>query len=87
MAIYAVHRKLPGISMEDLGNAQKLAIQTGEKMTAEGKPVSYVKSQFYPGNSTCTCFFESDNENAVKELNQSASLPFDTIEEVLELNP
>lgn len=87
MAIYAVHRNLPGISMEDLGNAQKLAIQTGEQMTADGQAVSYVKSQFFPENSKCTCFFEAENAQSVKELNQSASLPFDTIEEVLELKP
>jgi len=28
MPIYAVQRKLPGISMEGLGNAQKAAIDT-----------------------------------------------------------
>jgi hypothetical protein len=58
MPIYAVQRKLPGISMEELAGAQKAAIATSNKFSDEGTPV-----------------------------NEAASLPFDAVDEVLDLNP
>ncbi len=87
MPIYAVQRKLPGISMEDLGNAQKAAIDTSNKFSEKGISVTYIRSNFYPGDSKCTCLFEANNAESVKNVNDEASLPFDTIEEVLDLNP
>ena len=87
MPIYAVQRKLPGISMEDLGNAQKAAIDTSNKFSEKGTPVKYIRSNFYPGDSKCTCLFEANDAESVKKVNEEASLPFETIEEVLDLNP
>lgn len=87
MPIYAVQRKLPGISMEDLGNAQKAAIDISNKFSEKGTPVKYIRSNFYPGDSKCTCLFEANDAESVKKVNEEASLPFETIEEVLDLNP
>ena len=87
MPIYAVQRKLPGISMEDLGNAQKAAIDTSNKFSEKGTPVKYIRSNFYPGDSKCTCLFEANDAESVKKVNEEASLPFETIEEVLDLIP
>lgn len=87
MPIYAVQRKLPGITMENLAGAQKAAIDTSNKSTEQGTPVKYIRSNFYPGDSRCTCLFEAENSEAVKNVNEDASLPFDAIEEVLDLNP
>lgn len=87
MPIYAVQRKLPGITMENLAGAQKAAIDTSNKSSDHGTPVKYIRSNFYPGDSRCTCLFEAANADAVKKVNEEASLPFETIEEVLDLNP
>ena len=87
MPIFAVQRKLPGISMKDLGNAQKAAIDTSNKSSEKGIFVKYIRSNFYPGDSKCTCLFEANDAESVKNVNEEASLPFDTIEEVLDLNP
>ena len=87
MPIYAVQRKLPGISMGDLANAQKAAIDTSNKISAEGTSVKYIRSNFYPEDSRCTCLFEAENADAVKKVNEEASLPFEVVEEVLDLNP
>ena len=59
MTTYAVHRKLPGITMEQLGGAQTAAIESSNNATADGTPVKYIRSNFYPGDSTCTCLFEA----------------------------
>ncbi len=87
MAIFAVQRQLTGISMEDLGKAQKAAIEKSNEFSKKGIPVKYIRSNFYPNNGKCTCLFEANDEIIVKKLNEDASLPFEIIEEVLDLNP
>jgi hypothetical protein len=87
MTTYAVKRSLPGISMEQLGEAQKAAIETRKQLTEAGTEVKYIRSNFYPGDSSCTCLFEAENEEAVKAVNEKAAIPFDEITEVLDLVP
>ncbi len=87
MTTYAVKRSLPGITMEQLGAAQKAAIETSNQLTEEGTEVKYIRSNFFPGDSTCTCLFEAINEDAVKAVNEKAAIPFDEITEVLDLVP
>lgn len=87
MATFAVKRSLPGITMEQLGGAQKAAIETSEAMTADGTKVKYIRSNFYPGDSSCTCLFEAGDAEAVKAVNDKAGLPYDEIAEVLDLVP
>ncbi len=87
MPIYAVQRKLPGITMEQLAGAQKAAIETSETFSQEGVPVKYIRSNFYPSDARCTCLFESPDAESVKRVNEAASLPFERIDEVLDLNP
>ncbi len=87
MPIFAVQRKLPGISMEELGGAQKAAIDTSNKYSDQGVPVKYIRSNFYLNDSKCVCLFEANSADDVKKVNEDASLPFETIEEVLDLNP
>ena len=55
MPIYMVERNLPGITMEQLAGAQREAIETGKRMTAEGKTVRYIRSMFVPGEARCMC--------------------------------
>lgn len=87
MTTYAVKRSLPGITMEQLGAAQKAAIETSNQFTKEGTEVKYIRSNFFPGDSSCTCLFEAINEEAVKAVNEKAAIPFDEITEVLDLVP
>ena len=70
MTTYAVKRSLPGITMEQLGAAQKAAIETSNQLTEEGTEVKYIRSNFFPGDSSCTCIFEAINEDAVKAFNK-----------------
>ncbi len=87
MSIYAVQRKLPGITMDGLANAQKAAINTSNNFSERGTPVRYIRSNFYPDDCRCTCLFEANDVKSVKNVNEEASLPFEKIEEVLDLNP
>ncbi len=44
MPVYMVERILPGISMEQLADMQKKAIQVGKELTAQGREVRYIRS-------------------------------------------
>lgn len=87
MGVFMVERELPGISMEQLAGAQKAAIETGQQMTAAGKNVNYIRTTFVPGEARCMCLFEADNADLVKELNETAQIPFNRIVPAMDLTP
>jgi hypothetical protein len=87
MAVYMVERDLPGISNDQLAAAQRAAIDTGRQMTAEGKNVRYIRTTFVPGEAKCMCLFEADNPELVKEVNETAQIPFTRIVEAMDLTP
>ena len=87
MTVYMVDRDLPGITMEQLGAAQKSAIATSERFSSEGKQVRYIRSTFVPGEAHCMCLFEAADPQLVKEVNEAAKIPFTRISEALDLTP
>lgn len=87
MAVYMVERDLPGITPEQLAKAQRAATAAGERFTAEGKEVRYIRSVFVPDESRCLCLFEAPNRQFVKEVNEAAGIPFTRIVEALDLTP
>jgi hypothetical protein len=87
MAVYMVERDLPGVTMDQLGAAQKGAIETSRQFTAEGKDVRYIRSIFVPGEARCMCLFEAPNPDVVKEVNDEAKIPYTRIVEAKDLTP
>jgi hypothetical protein len=82
-----VERDLPGITMDQLAGAQQAAISTSQQMTAEGKPVRYIRSTFVPGEAHCMCLFEAPKPDHVREVNETAKIPFTRIVEAVDLTP
>ena len=87
MTVYMVERSLKGISMENLGGAQKAAIAKAAEMTAAGTGVKYIRSTFAPEDGRCMCLFEADSAADVKLLNDEAGIPYDSVVEALDLTP
>ena len=87
MTVYMVERDLTGVTMEQLGEAQKAAIETSQRFTSEGKQVRYIRSTFVPGDARCMCLFESSSQDLVKDVNETAGIPFTGIVEALDLTP
>ena len=87
MAVYMVERDLTGITMPQLAGAQQAAIATSERFTADGTPVRYIRSTFVPGEARCMCLFEASTPDAVRDVNESAGLPFTRIVEAMDLTP
>lgn len=87
MAVYMVERELQGITSEGLAGAQKAAIAGAQKSTADGTPVRYIRSTFVPGEARCMCLFEAKTPDAVRDVNETAGLPFTRIVEAMDLTP
>ncbi len=85
MIVYMVERSLKGISMEDLGGAQKAAIGKAAEMTSAGTDIKYIRSTFAPEDGRCMCLFEAASEADVKRLNDDAGIPYDRVVEALDL--
>ena len=87
MTVYMVERDLPGISLEQLGEAQKAAIETSQDFTSQGKQVRYIRSTWVPGDSRVMCLFEASGPQLVEEVNQTANIPFTRVVEAMDLTP
>ena len=87
MQVFVVERSLKGISMNDLGAAQKAAISTADEMSKAGTAVKYLRSTFVPDSGCCMCLFAADDAASVKSLNDKAKLPYDRIAPAYDLAP
>ena len=76
MAKYVVERHLPGIKPDEFTATATRATETTAKMTEEGTPVRYLRSTFVPAEEKCYCLFEGPTEEAVREANKRAEIPF-----------
>ena len=87
MTVYMVERDLKGISMEDLGGAQRAAIKTAQDMTAQGTAISYIRSTLTPEDGRCMCLFNAASDADVRRLNVTAGLPYSRVVTALNLTP
>lgn len=87
MTVYMVERDLKGISQEDLGRAQKAAIETAAQMRQDGSDISYIRTTFTPGDGRCMCLFDGSSEEQVRRLNDLAGLPYTRVVEAMDLRP
>lgn len=87
MTVYAVERRLPGITTEALAEAQAAAIGAAERSSTEGTPVRYLRSVFLPADARCVCLFEAPSAEAVRRVNDAAGLPHTAVSEAMDLPP
>ena len=87
MTVYMVERDLKGISMENLGGAQKAAIAQAEKMSKAGTDIRYIRSTFAPDDGRCMCLFAAGSADDVKKLNDDCRLPYHRVVEAMDLTP
>jgi hypothetical protein len=60
-------------------NSARSARRAAKELTAEGRPVRYVRSLFVPEDETCFFLYEADAAADVEEAARRASLPFDRV--------
>ncbi len=74
-----VERHLPGFTEAELPAAASSAKRTTAQMTEEGTPIRYLRSTFVPSEEKCYCLYEGPSEDAVREAQERASLPYERI--------
>jgi hypothetical protein len=87
MSVFMADRDLPGITLEQLAAAQRAAIDSSRRFTAEGKPVRYIRTTWVPGDSRVMCLFEAADASLVEEVNRSAGIPFARVVAANDLTP
>ena len=87
MRMYLVDRDLPGMTVDQFAAAQRAAIETARRFTAEGRPVRYIRSTFIPGEARSLCLFEAADAEQVRMLNEAAHIPFTRMSEAVDLMP
>jgi hypothetical protein len=48
---------------------------------------THFRSNCYPGDCRCTCLFEAADAAVVERVDRDAGIPFDKVEQVLDLAP
>lgn len=87
MPTYVVERHLPGITPDQLTGAGVRAKSCAEEMSQTGQEVRWVRSFFIPETEQTQCYFEASDVDRVRELNERAQIPFESIYEVQEMTP
>ena len=83
MPTYVAERYLPGGTWEQVLDAARRVKRSAAELAAAGTPVRYLRSTFLPTDETCCCLFQAPSEDAVKQANDRAQLPYDRIVEVV----
>lgn len=64
---------------------QRAAIEMSARFTAEGKPVTYIRSTFVPSESRVMSLFEASQATLVRDGSEMAHIPFTRIVEAVDL--
>jgi len=81
---YVVERSLPGLIERHLAIMQVALAEASRRLTASGSPVYYRGTTFLPTRSRCFCLFEASTLERVKAVNETAQVPFVTINEAIQ---
>ena len=73
MQTFVAERNLKGISMDQLADAQKRAIESAARMSETGRRVQYLHSTFVPDTGACMCLFEAESAADVEQVNRDAN--------------
>ena len=79
MGTYAAERYMPGVIPEQLRDAARRAKAASAEMTAEGTRITYLSSTLLSGDDTCYCLFHAPSEQAVRQANDRAGIPYERI--------
>lgn len=83
VARYMVERHLPGFTAEQLLAAADAAKTNSAELARRGAPIRYLRSTFVPAEEKCYCLFEGPSEEAVREVQERAGLPYERIHEAV----
>ena len=81
-----MERNLPAHTQSQLADIHWVLLQTIERIKSPTGQIRYVRSTFLPAQSRWICIFESTSREPVRQVNQTAQIPFTRIEPALDFN-
>ena len=87
MQTFVAERNLKGITMDQLADAQKRAIECADRTSRTGRSVKYLHSTFVPETGVCMCLFEAESAADVEQVNREANVPFTRVLPAMDLAP
>lgn len=88
LPMFIVERCMPGMSPEHLAAAHRALAESARRLSPAGDRLRYLRSTLVPGRARCLFVFEATSEDLVRRVNEVAQVPFDSIDEAIELeNP
>ncbi len=76
MNSYLVERYLPGLAEAEVRTGLERARVACEELSLAGTAIRYRGSLFLPLEEACFCRFDSENVDAVAEVNERARVPY-----------
>ena len=87
MPTFVAIRHLPGVTPDALHGAGARIESCAAGMRTEGTDVRWLRSFFLPQTSQTHCYFAAPSLEVVRDLNERAGLPYQSLVEVAELTP
>jgi hypothetical protein len=81
-----MERVMPGLRSADLGALQRVLVEACRRISADGDPVSYVRSTFVPSQGRWLAVFRASSAAAVVRVSELAQVPGLRIDPVVELS-
>jgi hypothetical protein len=79
IAAWAAELYMPGVTPEQLLDTARRAKAASAEMTAEGTRLTYLSATLLSGDDTCYCLFQRTSEQAVKQANDRAGIPYERV--------
>jgi hypothetical protein len=86
MAMFLVDRTLPGMTEDLLAEAHRLLQQAVRRLSSPGRQVRFLRCTYLPDEARCVCLFEANDEPIVREVNETAQVPFRRISAAVEFS-
>jgi hypothetical protein len=83
MTQYLVELYLPRLRADGLAEGAARARAAARAMTAEGRPVRFVRTVFVPEDEVCFYVYEAESADAAGEASRRAELPFERVLEAV----
>jgi hypothetical protein len=81
---FIVDRDLLGLTTEGLGEQRRCLQEAARRASRGGQPVRYLRCTVIPDQGRCIDLFEADSAELVRQVNDTAQLPYRWIGEASE---